>query len=172
MSLFLRLHTACHQRRLCGMESGDCTAGNRNEHEAPDRFSIRMHICEMSPDLRNGICRVGKDTKDNTNCHNDQANTKQRIDPSNDLINRNKGCNKIVCQNNPQPYLCTCKCTCDSFVFQQSHDQSGRSYCKHCTYHNQKDNTEYSHDVLHRTSKIDTTYLRNRCAIISFRKHT
>ena len=68
------------------MESGNCSTCYGNEHKAPDRLSYRMHVSEMRPYLRNRIIRIRENTNDNTDCHNDQADTEQWIDTSDDLI--------------------------------------------------------------------------------------
>ena len=81
------------------METGDRAAGNGDEHEAPYRCSARMHVSEIAPDLRDHIFRFCEDTKSNTECHDNQADTKDRIDLTDDLVDRNKGCDKVVSQN-------------------------------------------------------------------------
>ena len=78
------------------METRNSSTCYSDKHEAPDWFSVRMHICKVTPDFRNCIIRICEDTDDNTKSHDDQTDTKNRVDASDDLINRNKGCNKIV----------------------------------------------------------------------------
>ena len=126
----------------------------------------------MTPDLRNRIFGMCKNTNDNTHRHYDQADTKQRVNTSDNLINRNKCCNKIIKKNDPQPELCACDNSCHTTVLKQCNDKSCRSYCENGTYHYKQYNTEYTHDILHHISKVNTTYLRNGCSIISLRKHT
>ena len=58
-----------------------------------------MHVTEMTPDLRHRIFGMCKNTNDNTHRHYDQADTKQRVNTSNDLINRNKCCDEIIKKN-------------------------------------------------------------------------
>ena len=78
------------------MESGNSSAGYGDKHEAPNWFSVWMHICKVVPNFRNRIIRICKNTDDDTESHDDQTDTKEWVDSSDDLINRNKGCNKIV----------------------------------------------------------------------------
>ena len=117
VTLFLTLHAASHQRGLRGMEAGNCTAGNRDEHEAPNRGAGRMHVVHMAPNFRNGVIRIGKDTKDYADCHNNQAKTKDRINLANDFINRDKRCDKVVNQNDNQPEQCRGNGTGQTAVF-------------------------------------------------------
>ena len=58
-----------------------------------------MHICKVAPDFRNCIIRICEDTDDNTKSHDDQTDTKNRVDASDNLINRNKCCDEIIKKN-------------------------------------------------------------------------
>ena len=66
---------------------------------------------------------------------------------------------EIIKKNDPQPELCACDNSCHTTVLKQCNDKSCRSYCENGTYHNKQYNTEYTHDILHHISKVDTTYL-------------
>ena len=59
-----------------------------------------MHVSEA--DFRNGIS-LRKEHGPNTNSHKDQAETKERIELTDDLINRQEGCNEVVDQQDNQP---------------------------------------------------------------------
>ena len=48
-----------------------------------------MHVIKMSPDLRNHIIRVGKNSKGDTNCHDNQTDTEQRVNLADNFINGN-----------------------------------------------------------------------------------
>ena len=141
------------------METGDRAAGNGDEHEAPYRRSARMHVSEIAPDLRDHIFRFCEDTKSNTECHDDQADTKDRIDLTDDLVDRNKGRDKVVSQNDPEPHLFVYDQALCSAVAEQSYDQTSRTNCENSTDHDKKYNTEYTHHVLHQAAEVDSAYL-------------
>ena len=141
------------------MESGNRSAGNCDKHNAPDRRTVRMHTGEVIPDFRDHKLGMCKDSNDNSYRHDDQADSEYRVNPSDDLINRNKCCDKIVCQNDPEPEFCTGKNSADSALLEQCHDQTCRSDCKHSSYHNQQNHTEYTHHIFHCISKVNTTNL-------------
>ena len=69
------------------MEAGNSSAGNRNKHNAPNRSSLRMHIMEIRPDLRNDKLRFCKNADGNANCHNNKADAEYRINFTDNLIN-------------------------------------------------------------------------------------
>ena len=74
------------------MEAGNGTAGYRDEHERPNRKSLRMFIGKMLKYLRNHKT-VGEDSDAHTDCHRNQTDTKNRINLTDNLINRTEGCN-------------------------------------------------------------------------------
>ena len=74
------------------MESGNRTAGYRDEHERPNRKSGRMLISKVGKNLRNYIA-VREDSDAHTDCHRNQTDTENRINLTDNLINRTKGCN-------------------------------------------------------------------------------
>ena len=114
------------------MESGDCAAGDGDEHEGPDRGSLRVHVVEVRPDLRDRVGRIRHDTEDNADGHGDQADTEDRVDSSDDGIDRDEGGDEVVQQDDGEP---------EGAVRQQSgtgavridhlHDQAGRSLRKY-----------------------------------------
>ena len=73
------------------METGNGTAGNGDEHEGPDRCSIRMHVSEVVPEFGHRFA-AGQRTETDTKCHDNQTDTEYRIDSADDLIDGNKGC--------------------------------------------------------------------------------
>ena len=130
-----------------------------------------MHISEVAPDLRDHVFRFCEDTERNTECHDDQADTEYRIYLTDDLIDRNKGCNKIVSKNDPQPHFFVCDHALSTAVAEQSDDQTCRTDCEYRADHDKKDNAEYTHDILHETAKIDSANLGDRSAVISLGHH-
>ena len=84
------------------MKAGDSSAGYGYEHERPYRLPARVHICEIIPYLRYCV-PFRKDSDSDTDSHNYQTNTEQRIYPAYDLIDRDKRRNKVVSYYNAQP---------------------------------------------------------------------
>ena len=74
------------------MEAGNGTAGYRNEHKGPNRKSLRMFIGKMLKYLRNHKA-VREDSDAHTDCHRNQTDTENRINLTDNLINRTEGCN-------------------------------------------------------------------------------
>ena len=152
------------------METGNRTAGNRDEHEAPDRCSCRMHVGEVLPDLRR-METMHRNTERHADRHDDQNDTEDRIDLTDDLVDRNKGCDEIIDQDNCQPCGGLGKRSGNALLRQQLDKQSCRAYREHGTDHDQQDNGKDSHDVVHDRSKIDTGYLGDRRTVVSLGKH-
>ena len=153
------------------MEAGNCAARNRDEHEAPDRRTGRMHIVHMRPDLRDGVSRVGEDTDDNADRHDDQAHAEQRIDLADDFVDRNKGCDEVVRQNNDQPEQRGRENAGNTVVLAQRNDQAGRADCEYRADHDQQDDREHAHNVLHRVAEVFAGDLRDGRAVVSLTDH-
>ena len=155
------------------MESGNRAAGDGDKHEGPDRGSLRVHVVEVRPDLRDRVGRIRHDTEDNTDSHRDQADTEDRVDTSDDGIDRDEGGDEVVQQDDGEP---------EGTVRQQSgagacridhlDDQAGRALRKYGTDHDEENDREYTHDVLHSTTEIITSDLRDRATVASLGKHT
>ena len=170
VSLTLRLEAAGHQGRLGRMEAGDRAAGDRDEHEAPDGSSLRMHAAKVGKDLGNGVS-VDGNADGNADGHDDQADAENGIDLSDDLVDGNECGNEVIEQDNAKPYGGLGERTAHALFCKQLHDQACRSDCKYSAYHNQKNDCEYTHDGLHDRSQIDADDLGNGCAVISLGKH-
>ena len=78
------------------METRNSSTCYSDKHEAQIGFPSGCIFCKVAPDFRNCIIRICEDTDDNTKSHDDQTDTKNRVDASDNLINRNKGRDKII----------------------------------------------------------------------------
>ncbi len=78
------------------MEAGNSAAGDRDEHEAPDRGARRVHAAEVIPDLRDRIGRVGEDTEDDADGHDDEADAEDGVDLADDRVNGDKGRDEVI----------------------------------------------------------------------------
>ena len=172
VALLLTLHAACHQRRLGGVETGNCTAGHGDEHEAPNRGARRMHTTKVIPDLRDGISGVGEDAKDDADGHDDQADAEHGVDLADDGVNGNKGCDEVIDQNDDQPEQGRGHHTGQTAVLAQGHDQTGRADRKHGTDHDQQHDREHTHDVLHHGAKVFAGDLCDGAAVVALTHHT
>ena len=153
------------------METGDRTAGDRDEHKAPDRCARRMHAAEIVPDFRD-LVAVHRKTDGYADSHDDQADTENRINLSDNLIDGNECRNEVINQNDCKPHGSLRERSGHAFLRQKLDKKSGRADSKDGTDHDQKDNGEDTHNSLHRRSKIRTGDLRDRCTSVSLGKHT
>ena len=129
-----------------------------------------MHVAEVSPDLR-GVESVDRDTKADTYRHDDQDNTEDRIDLADDLIDGDKGRDEVVDQDDCQPGRGLREHAGYALLSEQLDQKASRSDCEHGTNHDQKDNREYTHDVVHDRPKVNTGNLGDRCAVVSLGQH-
>ena len=130
-----------------------------------------MHIVHMRPDLRDGVSRVGEDTDDNADRHDDQAHAEQRVYLADDLVDRNKGCDEVVRQNNDQPEQRGRENAGNTVVLAQRNDQAGRADCEYRADHDQQDDREHAHNVLHRVAEVFAGDLRDGRAVVSLTDH-
>ena len=89
------LDAAGHDRRLGGMETGNGTAGHSDEHDRPDRGSFRMHVGQG--DFRDMV-PFHEEHGPNAHSHEDQAESKERIQFPDELIHRQEGSTEIIDQ--------------------------------------------------------------------------
>lgn len=160
MAFTFTLDAASHQRRLGGMEARDSTASNGDEHDRPNRGSFRMHVSEA--DFRNGIS-LRKEHGPNTNSHKDQAETKERIELTDDLINRQEGCNEVVDQQDNQPEV--------EALGRDLGQKASRARRESNTDEDQEDNGESTHDMSHGIAEVlPYDFGNDGGTIISFRQ--
>ena len=108
-----------------------------------------MHAAKVIPDLRDGVGRVGKDAEDDADGHDDQADAEDGVDLTDDGINGDKGCNKVVHQNNDEPEQQRGEHAGSAALTAQLHDQAGGAHRKHGAHHDEQHHREHTHDVLH-----------------------
>ena len=96
------LQAARHDRRLCGMESGDCAARNGNEEQRPDGQIFRMEVLERH--LGHGMSADAKEhSAHDAERHDNQTDAEERIKTRDDLIDRQKRRERVVDENNREP---------------------------------------------------------------------
>ena len=87
-----------------------------------------MHGTEVIPDLGNGVLRLDKDAHGHADGHDDQADTKDRINLTDDLVNGNKGGDEIIHQDDDQPEQSGGDNAGGAAVLEQGDDQAGRTH--------------------------------------------
>ena len=108
-----------------------------------------MHAAKVIPDLRDGVGGIGEDAEDDTDGHDDQADAKDGVDLANDGINGDKGCNKVVHQNDDEPEQQRGEHAGSAALTAQLHDQACGTHREHSTHHDEQHHREHTHDVLH-----------------------
>ena len=102
--LVLVTNTARHHRRLRRVEARDGSAGDRDEHQRPDRQPLRMQIPEAVPHLRH-LVALRHHTAADAKAHDNQRRAEKRIEPPDDFIDRQKRREEIVDENDREPEM-------------------------------------------------------------------
>ena len=110
---------------------------------------------------RNGIS-LRKEHGPNTNSHKDQAETKERMELTDDLINRQEGCNEVVDQQDNQPEV--------EALGRDLGQKASRARRESNTDEDQEDNGESTHDMSHGIAEVLPYDFGNGGTIISFRQ--
>ena len=131
-----------------------------------------MHGTEVAPDLGNGVGGVGKNADGHADCHDDQADAEQGIDLADDLINGKERRDEIVEQNDDQPEQRRGNDARMAALLEQRHDQAGGADGKHGADHDQKNDAEHAHDVLHRAAEVNAGDLGDGRAFVTLAHHT
>ena len=153
------------------MEARNSTAGNGDEHKAPNGSAFGVHIVEVGPDLGNVVLGMSKDTNGNAHSHDDQADTENRVNLTDDLINGQESGDEVIDQNQNQPEQRLRKHAACTGVLAQGHDQACGANGEHSTNHNQQHNAEHTHNILHHTAKVDAGDLRDGSAVVTLAHH-
>ena len=100
----LLLHATSHHRRLGGMEARNGTTSDTDEHDWEDRQigSLRVRISQAIGQLRQGW-RLHIEHHQDTDSHEYQRNGKYRIDLAYHLVNRQKGGQNIIGEDDENP---------------------------------------------------------------------
>ena len=111
--------------------------------------------------------RMSADTEEHsahdTECHDDEADAKERIEPCDDLVDRQQGCQRIVNKDDSEPE--------EHRLPRQLGKQHRRSRHEHDTDENEEDNRKYAHDLKHDMPQILADDLRETFSILTERNH-
>ena len=147
------------------MEATDGTTGNRDEQSREYRRGESF--------TADAVVQLGQrrplDEQHGHQCHGHEqhGNGEQRVDLSDDLINRKHRGNDIIHKDDAAPDIYPS----ESFTAYLTEDQR-RTIYKHRTYHHQEEYGEYQHHVLGGLTQVTTNQLRLSGTIISHGKHT
>ena len=153
------------------MEAGDRTAGNGDEHEAPDRSALRVEVGEVVPDLGDLIA-LGEDTKTHAERHDDEADTEHGVDLTDNLVDGQERCDEVVDQDQNQPEELAGEDTGAAAVGAQQLDEAGGADSEHGADHHEQHHAEHAHDVLHCAAEVDTGDLGDGSAFVTLAHHT
>ena len=147
------------------METGYCATGYGNEHEWPDRQLMFPWIQVGHNHFRHHMTAYPQEhAPGNTYCHDNQADTENRIQTGNNLINRKNGSQEIISQYYDKPR--------QNGPASELGKKHGRSSHEHSTYQDKQDNREYTHHRKHGLSHVIANDFRNGMSIFTHRHHT
>ena len=130
-----------------------------------------MHAAEVIPDLRDGIGRVGEDTEDDADGHDDEADAEDGVDLADDRVNRDKGRDEVIHQDEDEPEQQRSEHAGCTALAAQLHDQARRADRKHRAHHDEQDHGEDTHHVLHHRAKVFAGDLGDGSAVVALAHH-
>ena len=160
-------HAARHQRTLCAVKTRDGTTGNRNEESREDivlpclRLRSSAHIIEVSPNLRNRR-PMQEQPHHQRACHKQQREGEQRINLTDNLVDRQHRSDDIVTEDDKHPH--------HRLAAQLMQNHSRRIH-EHRTHHDEQQHGEYQHHALRGLAQILTNHLWQSCTVMAHRKH-
>ena len=85
------------------MKTGDGAAGNRDEEQRPDRQLFRMQVFKRHF-RHNMSANTEEHTAHNAERHHNEADAKERIEPRDDLVDRQQRRHRVVNEDHAQPH--------------------------------------------------------------------
>ena len=161
----LVLEAASHDWGLCGMEAGASAAGDRDEHQRPDRHLLRAE--RMQVRKRHVRHRVAADAEQHANHdaerHDDEAGAENRIEASNQRVNRQQRREEVVEQHARQHVL-------DGDA-RELCDEADRARHEDSTDEHEQHDRKHAHDEEHHGAHVVADDLRDALAILAQRNH-
>ena len=160
-------HTPCHQRTLSCMKTTDSATGDTNKHNREDRQSIGIRVNILNTVPKFGQCRmIDIQHHQNTYRHEQQCDSKQRIDLTDNLIHRQQCSQNIIKEHhdNPESHI--------QRIRGELSQQSRRTSHKNSTDQNHQNHRETTHNLLGCQSQIASDYFRKAFSAMSQRQHT
>ena len=131
-----------------------------------------MHIVEMREQLRDVLSAEDQRPAADTKRHHNQRNTENRIDLSDDLVDGDKGRDEVVDQDHCQPEgRIDQDAGLHAGIGEQRLQKACRADREDRAGHNQKDDTEDTHDVLHHRTEQSSGYLGDRRTVLTLGHH-
>ena len=161
----LVLEAARHDWGLRGMEARASAAGDRDEHQRPDRHLLRaerMQVCK-----RHVRHRVAADAEQHASHdaerHDDEAGAEQRIETSDQRVNRQQRREEVIEQHARQHVL-------DGDA-RELRDEAGRACHEDGTDEHEQHDGEHAHDEEHHRPHVVADDLGDALAILAQRDH-
>ena len=152
------------------MAWGDSAAGNGDEHEGPDGGSLGVHVGEVGEDFGD-LLAAGQGAEADADSHDDQADAEHGVDLADDLVDGDEGRGEVVGDDDGEPEDLVGQDAAQAAVGGQGDDQTGGADCEHGADHDQQDDGEDAHDVLHRGSEVDAGDLGDGGAVVALGQH-
>ena len=147
------------------MEARASAAGDRDEHQRPDRHFLRAE--RMQVRKRHIRHRVAADAEQHAGhdaeCHDDEAGAEQRIEARNQRVNRQQRRKEVVEQHARQNVR-------DGNA-RELREQAGRTRHEDGTDEDEQHDGEHAHDEEHRRAHVIADDLRDALAILAQRNH-
>ena len=130
-----------------------------------------MEVCEVAPNFGDGVA-LGEDAERNTERHNNQADAKHGVDLADDLIDGEEGRNEVIDQNQDQPEHLAGEDAFAAALGAQQLEQTSGADGEHRADHDQKNDAEHAHDILHRAAEVNAGDLGDGSAFVALTHHT
>ena len=164
--LFLIGHAPRHQGRLRGVESRHRAARDADEHHREYGVGgrLRMTVLQTAPDFGDfGL--VDGERHHDAHGHAHQQETEYRIDPANDLVDRQQGGYQVVSQDDDHPDV-------NARVGGELRLQQlrGRVHEDHPDEHHQQHH-ETAHELFHAVAEVFAVRLGQTAAVVAQGNH-
>src|SRR5690554_3835908 len=171
--IFLVGQAAGDHRRLGGMETTDGTAGDGQEQQRPDRqpfgigrqevmFMMAMEVGEHIADLGQ-VGGFQQQRQGHQRGHHYHQQAEQRIQPGDDLVDRQQGGQEVVEQDDQYPYRVAAQE--GTVEYRQVAQQSGRTHDEDHADEEQQHAGKYQHEALEDNVVIVTGDFRQALAV-------
>ena len=144
------------------MKARNGAAGNRDEHQRPDRHFIpfRVHVHVGKIHLRHHMPADPEEhTAHDTERHDDETSAENGIKASDDHIDRQERCKEVIDENTDENRRDCIAC--------QRCKKSRRSRHENSTDENKQNDRENAHDEEHHRAHIMSDNLRDALAIFT-----
>ncbi len=162
-AFFFILYTACHERRLGGVETADCAAGQGDEKKGPDGFVAGVEVYSEIKVGQHGVAAEHKCYCEGYG-HNQQQCAEYGVEFTDEFINGQDGCEKVVTEDAGYE---------DSgFYSGQAGEQLCRCEHEYNTNQHEQYKCEDAHYLTGSHTEVFTDQFGYGCTIVADGKHT